>query len=252
MIAVQFLTTIPIPGNPVREDKDLGRSMLFYPIVGLLIGAITAALYRLVSHLFTPAVSLTIVYVAAIVLTGGLHIEGFADMCDGFYAGKDKAGILSIMKDSHIGTMAVLGVFCLLLLKISLLFSLLLKDALIPAFLLVPAISRWIMAVAAAFYPYARAEGGTARPFIEHAGGVEVLLSSFFILSISYFILNASGVLISLATLAIAGIFMIWVKRKIGGVTGDILGGLNEISEVSALLLFNIVFGIHKTGAFLS
>ena len=248
MIAVQFLTTLPIHGNHVREDKDLGRSMMFYPIVGLFMGAITLAIYKLVSYFFLSSVSLVIATIASIVLTGGLHIDGFADMCDGFYAGQDKTGILTIMKDSHIGTMAVIGVFCLLLLKLSLLASLLSRGKLMVAFLIVPSISRWVMTVVAASYPYARAEGGTAKPFVQNAGPTEISLSSVFILIISYFLAGPAGILISFLTVGIALLIMIWVKRKIGGITGDVLGGMNEISEVSALLILNLAYPILRTG----
>src|SRR4051794_18042409 len=95
MIAIQFLTAIPISGNYVKEDQDLGRSMSFYPLAGLLIGALTFGFFRLASYAFTPAISMVLAFVGGTVLTGGLHIDGFADMCDGFYAGKDKEGILS-------------------------------------------------------------------------------------------------------------------------------------------------------------
>lgn len=247
VLAIQFLTTIPIPGNYVKDEKDLGRSVLFYPIVGLLIGLETLGLYRLASRVFMPVVSMVIAYVGNIMLTGGLHIDGFGDMCDGFYAGKDKQGILAIMKDSHIGTMAVLGIFCLLILKLSLLYSVLPKDILAQTILVIPAISRWVISVAAGIYHYAREEGGTAKPFVENVGRREIIISSFLISLISFIILGPAGILLSISTLAIALIFMRWVKNKIGGITGDILGGLNEISEVCSLVMLNLGFPLIKT-----
>ncbi len=245
--AIQFLTIIPIRGNYVRDEKDLGRSMLFYPIVGLLIGLATLGLYRLASYVFMPIVGMVIAFVGNLVLTGGLHLDGFADMCDGFYAGKDKQGILTIMKDSHIGTMAVLGIFCLLILKLSFFYSLFPKGLLAEAILVIPAISRWVMSVAAGIYPYARAEGGTAKPFVENVGRREIIISSFLIAIISFAILGPAGILLSMATLAVALVFMRWVKSKIGGITGDVLGGLNEISEVCSLFILNLAFPLGKT-----
>jgi len=238
MIAVQFLTALPIPRNYVGEESDLSRSMIFYPMVGLLLGTLTMVSYWLASHLFVPSVSLVIAYVISILLTGGLHIDGFADMCDGFYAGKDKSEILTVMKDSHIGTMAVIGVFCLLLLKLSMLFSLFLKDHLTQAFLVVPLISRGMMTVAASLYPYARTEG-TAKLFIENIGRMEMAGASLCVLIFSYLIVGTAGIYISLATFAVVFLFLQWVKSKIGGITGDILGSVNEISELSALGMLN-------------
>lgn len=246
--AVQFLTILPIRGNYVREDEDLARSMIFYPVVGLLIGLTCVAFYHLSSRIFTPAISLVIAYIFGIIFTGGLHLDGFADMCDGFYAGKDKSEILSIMKDSHIGTMAVLGLFCLLSLKLSLLFSILLRGQLIETLLVVPAISRWVMTMSAVLYPYARMEGGTGKPFVENIGIKEAIISSLFISIISYLVVGTSGIVVSIATLGVALIFMQWVKKKIGGITGDILGGLNEISEISALFLLQLSFAIVRKG----
>lgn len=222
--------------------------MMFYPVVGLLLGLLTLGLYKFASHAFTPAMSLTLAFVLGILLTGGLHIDGFADMCDGFYAGKDKAGILAVMKDSHVGTMAVIGVFCLLTLKLSLLFSIFLKGGLSQAFLLTPSISRWVMTVMAASFPYARPEGGTAKPFVESAGKFEVAVASILMMAIAYFFAGTPGILTALFTLVSAFIFMRWVKEKIGGITGDVLGGLNEISEVTALLIFNLAYQTPKAG----
>lgn len=237
MVALQTLTAIPVPGNYVKEEKDLGRSMAFYPLAGLLIGLLTLAVFRLSSLIFTPALSLILAFVANILFTGGLHLDGFGDMCDGFYAGKDKKGILAIMKDSHVGTMAVLGIFCLLILKLALWFSLLQKNILEESLLIIPSVSRWVMSVAAGIFPYARAEGGTAKPFVENVRPREILLSSFLMFAVSFGILRLPGILIPVSTLAAALLFMQWVKRRIGGITGDVLGGLNEISEVSALLI---------------
>lgn len=169
-------------------------------------------------------------------------MDGFADMCDGFYAGKDKSEILTIMKEPHLGAMAVLAICSLFLLKLSLLFSLLLKEKLVIGFLTVPAISRWVMTISTSLYPYARAEGGTAKPFVENVGFREVLVSSLLLTLIVYRISALEGIIVSIFTLGFALIFMQWVKKKIGGITGDILGGLNEISEVSALFLFNCAF----------
>ena len=238
-LAVQFLTILPVPAE-VREENDLARSMIFYPLVGLIIGGITVLVYQSALHFFNWPLSLVIAFISTILLTGGLHIDGFADMCDGFYAGKDKAQILTIMKDSHIGTMAVLGIFCLLLFKLALLAALLRKEKLILAFLIVPSISRWVMTVLAGRYPYARIEGGTAKSFVENAGSTEILFATLIILAIAFFLAGFGGVLLCLMALAAAALFMQRVNRKIDGITGDVLGGMNEIAEITALLVLNL------------
>jgi adenosylcobinamide-GDP ribazoletransferase len=235
--AVQFLTVIPIRGDSALEEKDLARSMIFYPLVGLMLGSLMLLVYRLGLNFLPPAVSLVLAYVCGIAATGGLHLDGFADLCDSFYAGKDRTQILAIMKDSHVGAMAVLGLVCLLMVKLALLFSLLWKQKLPLAFLLVPAVSRWVMVIAASFTPYARTEGGTAQPFVQNAGWIEALLASVLGAVIFFAVYKLPGILISAAVLAAVFIVLQWIKSKINGITGDVLGGLNEISEVLVLLL---------------
>jgi adenosylcobinamide-GDP ribazoletransferase len=245
--SLQFLTTIPIPGNYVKGENDLAHSMAFYPVVGLILGLISVLLYRVSGLCFIPTVSLVITFILSIILTGGLHIDGFADMCDGFYVGKNKTEILTIMKDSHIGTMAVIGIFCLLILKLSLLYSLLQKEKLLIGLILVPTVSRWIMAVIASSYPYARSEG-TAKPFVQNAGIKEIFFSSLFAAIISFAIYGWVGILIAMVTLLFSFIIAHWVQSQIGGVTGDILGGLNEMAEIAALLLLQYSFPIVQKG----
>ena len=240
LIALQFLTILPLKKNYLEEEKDLAGSMIFYPLVGLLIGLLTLWIYRFSERFFIPSISLIFAFIAGIIFTGALHLDGFADCCDGFYAGKNKEEILKIMKDSRIGTMAVVGLFCLLLLKFSLYFSLLFKDQLKDAFLIVPVISRWLMTVSASLYPYAREEG-TAALFLKYIGKKELFFSSLLLSVIIAPVLGFNGITVAAFSFSAVWFFLQLVKRKIGGLTGDILGAVNELAEITALFVFQFI-----------
>src|SRR5918996_5870537 len=120
-LAFQFLTILPWPRVEVRYPEDLGGSMAFYPIVGAALGSVMVGVYVVGLEVFPDGVLRPALVVLLIILTGGLHLDGFADVCDGFYAGQTKADVLRIMKDPHLGSMAVVGIISVLLIKVVLL-----------------------------------------------------------------------------------------------------------------------------------
>ncbi len=244
--AVRFLTIFPLGKSVEYTGKDLARSMSFYPVVGTFIGGVSLGCFYMASQFVAPVQATVFAFIFGIIVTGALHLDGFADTCDGFYAGKTKKEILEIMKDSHIGTMAVVGLFCLLILKLSLLLSLLSRGVLTQALLLTPALGRWVMVVATSLYPYARSQEGTAKPFIEEISWKEVTVASLFLFILAYFQMRQSGILVVLSVL-IVGIFILrWMSKKVDGITGDILGALNEVSEVACLILMHWIIPIPK------
>src|SRR5262245_9225642 len=100
-LAFQFLTILPWPRLQVRYPEDLGGSIAYYPIVGAVLGSVMVGVYAIGSTVFPDGTLRPALVVVLILLTGGLHLDGFADVCDGFYAGKTKAETLRIMKDPH-------------------------------------------------------------------------------------------------------------------------------------------------------
>ncbi len=120
--AVRFLTILPIPEG--EGKSDLARAMFFFPLVGFLIGILSLALTQAFSlHVFIRLEALGLV-TFPILLAGGLHLDGFADSCDGFFAGKNREQIFQIMRDSRIGVWGALGILLLLFWKWELLASL--------------------------------------------------------------------------------------------------------------------------------
>src|SRR3990167_5989446 len=110
LIALQFLTRIPVKIKDKTEDRDYGYSMAWFPTVGLILGLILALVFKLAIVLFNPAIAVVLAITAYMFLTGALHIDGLSDACDGLYGGKgDKIKTLEIMKDSRIGTIGALA-----------------------------------------------------------------------------------------------------------------------------------------------
>ena len=182
-----------------------------------------------------------ILLAAWVAISGGLHLDGFIDCCDGLLVAKPPEQRLEIMKDSRVGAFGVVGAICLLLVKFSALVALPPEERL-GWLLVVPALSRWVMVWAAWRYPTARPDGfavwfrqGLGPPHLA-AAGITALAAALLI-----------GWLAGLVSFAVvwlfAMLFALWVRRRIPGLTGDAYGALNELAEVLGLLVAIVVTG---------
>jgi len=236
-LAFQFLTILPWPRVQVRHTEDLGGSMAFYPLVGAVLGSVMVGAYFVGSEVFPDSVLRPALVVLLIILTGGLHLDGFADVCDGFYAGKSKADALRIMKDPHLGTMAVVGIIAVLMLKVVLL-SHLPAVLLCSALLIFPAIGRCGMVWGMWMAPYARPEGGTGEAFFRTLGRRQVWIATTLLgVWAALFAGWSAFILLGLAAGA-TRLFVGYCNRRIGGMTGDTLGALDELLEILTLALY--------------
>lgn len=236
-LAFQFLTILPWPQRLLRRPEDLGGSMAFYPVVGAVLGGLLVGVYLLGITVFPDAVLRPALILLLVLLTGGLHLDGVADVCDGFYAGATQADVLRIMKDPHVGAMAVVGIVSVVLLKVLLLSHL--PTTMLPSALLVfPVLSRGGLVWGTWLAPYARAEGGTGSAFFQtlhrrHVWGATVFLWVWVALWAGW----SALALIGLAA-AGTGVFISYCRRRIGGMTGDTLGALNEGLEILVLAAY--------------
>jgi adenosylcobinamide-GDP ribazoletransferase len=237
-VALQFLTVWPVSIRSPLTPADLGGSLRYFPLVGLLLGLALAGATLLLGFLPRPVVAVLLL-ILSIALTGGLHLDGFADTCDGLAGLRPREKVLEIMRDSRVGVMGVTGVFCLLALKGVLLAS-------VPAqilwrlLILMTVFSRWSQVLVCCTSRYARAEG-KARFFVEYAGRNDLPAASVVAAVAILFLLHWRVLLVlSLSVLPLV-LFLMYVKRRIGGVTGDIIGAANEITEV-AVLFFGLIY----------
>lgn len=236
-IALQFLTILPFRIKSEIKEENFGRSLLYFPIVGALIGILLALILFVFSFLPYPVLSI-LVLIILVIITGGIHLDGFADTCDGFYGSRPKKKILEIMRDSHTGVMGVIGIVCLLLLKFSIFISIPF-EVLWRALILMSIFSRWAQVLTCFLSKYVRKEG-KAKYFIEYAGKKEVFIGTIFTLVSFLLLMEINGLILFFISLLPVFLFLNYVKRKIGGMTGDTIGATSEIAEVS-LLFFLVV-----------
>ena len=239
LLAFQFLTIFPIRIARAVRDADLVRSMRWYPLVGAMLGGLSAGVFYVTQQLFSPGVSGVAAIMSLVVLSGALHLDGFADMCDGFYGGESRDRVLAIMKDSRSGAMAIIGIFSLLAMKIALLGNLEVSRA-ERALVLAPAVGRWAMVWLCATSAYARSEGGTASAYIGHVDKKILLIATLLCVGIAYFLFQTKGLLVMTVSVVFAWAFRYYVQERIGGMTGDTLGACSECVEVLVLAAFSI------------
>ena len=160
--ALGFLTVYPLRASDAWTPETLGSSMVYYPLVGTFIGLTLWGLAVLLGVLFPPSIVSALLLVGSLLVTGGLHMDGLADLIDGLSGSYNRADALRIFKDPHVGSMAVAGVVLIVLIKYACL-NALSPAALCPALVLMGTLSRYTMVQLACFSPYARATGGMGR-----------------------------------------------------------------------------------------
>lgn len=242
LIALQFLTILPFDIKGKIEEEDFSRSLIYFPIVGFLLGLFLASV-AYISAFLPPLVISILILVAWTLITGGIHLDGFADTCDGFYGNRSKEDILKIMRDSRIGTMGAAGVVMLLLFKFAVLSSIRSQD-LWKVLIMTAVFARWSQVFACSISKYARDEG-KAKYFIEYAKKTDMFIGALFILILNWFLMGIKGAILFALLVAAIFLFIQCVKRKIGGMTGDTIGATNEITEVAALL-FSLILLNYK------
>ena len=193
--------------------------------------------YSIGAAVFPDDVLRPMLVVLLVILTGGLHLDGFADVCDGFYAGRTNADALRIMKDPHLGSMAVIGVISVLMMKVVLL-SALPAAMLSSALLIFPAIGRGGMVWGMWMAPYARPEGGTGETFFRTLAGRHVWMATMLLSAWALLFAGWPAVIVLLFAASATKIFVGYCGRRIGGMTGDTLGALNELLELLTLVLY--------------
>ena len=180
--ALRFLTILPLPRWRESGQADVGPSLVYFPVVGLIIGLFLAGLSRVLLMVLPPPITHLLVLIALVLITGALHLDGLADTCDGL-AGHTVEDRWRIMRDSHTGSFGVAGIVCLLLLKYVSLNNVP-AQWLVPALVLMPMAGRWAMVYAISLYPYARPTG-LGRVFKQQANGKNLIIATVFVLAVA-------------------------------------------------------------------
>ncbi len=244
-LALRFLTRLPLPAGPAPIDPATAApaAAAWFPLAGAVVGVVTAAVYALAARWFGPLASSTLAVLAGVLVTGAFHLDGLADTADGLACGGGRDKRLAVMRDPRVGTMGALAAGASLLLKVAFL-SEMEPDAAAFTLVLAPVMGRWGMVLAMPRHPYAREEPGLGRAFAEGTGPRQVLAAT------------AQVVLVLAAQVALAGpaptavmraaaaaglaagaarLVAVFLARRLGGLTGDTYGAINEVVEVAIL-----------------
>lgn len=243
ILLFRFMTRLPIGFEPKFDSDELGKGMRFFPVVGMIIGLILfGAFWGLNYFIYSPMVMAVLLVIVEVVLTGGLHLDGLADTFDGIFSYRSKQKMLDIMKDSRLGTNGGLVLILYFMLKVALLVEASVASPVVmPIMLLLsPVIARLNSVVNCGSAPYARATG-MGKTFVDHTDGVAVgiatVLTVAFVGGAAYLFAIPYTILIIIPVVMVLGfLYAKLMTRKIGGITGDTLGAIVEISEIITML----------------
>ena len=234
LVAIQFLTRLPVPGNLSTSEEELGRASAFFPLVGIIVGGGAAAVFLLAQYVFPLSTCVLLAIIFSALITSGFHEDGLADTFDGFGGGWTKDRVLEIMRDSRIGTYGTLALIFLVLGKYNFLSSL--PPRQIWRWLIVAhTASRWTILPLSAALPYARAEG-QGKLVAKQIGPSALFIGSVTLL-LACLLLSWQAALAALfVTVLVTFLCGLYFHVRLQGVTGDCLGAANQLSEVTLYL----------------
>ncbi len=234
ILAVRFLTIVPVPGREATGAGALGRAAWCFPAVGVGLGACLVAADHLFAFVFPPLLETVLLISLWKVLTGGIHLDGLADVLDGL-AGLDAERRVAIMRDSRIGVFGATGlVLCLLIATGAL--GALPAGRHAGALLLAPAVGRLAPVLIGPLFPAATPGQGAGAAFLEGLSpwAAPVCVAGSWILA-AVLLGPWGGLVLSLA-LASVLLWAAWLASRFGGVTGDVLGSSVELGELATLV----------------
>jgi len=241
--ALRFLTVIPIPWRREVSPEELGRSAIYFPLVGLVLGLFLVGWHWLLGLFFPRAVADVLVMVTLVILTGALHLDGFIDTFDGIAGHKSAEDRWRVMHDSRAGGIGVVAVACLLLVKYVSLYNL--PDSLLGmALVLMPVLGRWAMTYTIFAYPYARPTGLGAS-FKHGTGWLRLTIATIITFVVVVVLRQVTGLAVMLGIWIIVVAMAAFFNRKFSGLTGDTYGAINELAEVFVLIL---ILGLNRLG----
>lgn len=242
LIALQFLTRIPVGNDLKATDEDFAKGIVYFPIVGLIIGAFNLTILVTASRVLGGVFPVICCLLAGTGITGGLHVDGLADTCDGIFSARDREKMLEIMRDSRIGTNGTIAILFDYLLRMSLL-SMMTGKVLYGAVLLSPAAARTLMVLLIKTSTYARSGPGLGGLYLEKQTMRDTVLAA----AIGFMIILGFGQVWGIIALGLSAVicflYRCFIYSKLQGMTGDTLGAANELLEVSFILIAAVMAG---------
>lgn len=257
LIAVTFLTRLPFPAPNEVTHEEFTNSQRYYPLIGFLIGLFLFFTALILRHYYSPLVVAALILIEELLLTGGLHMDGFMDSMDALWSARTPERMLEIMKDSRVGSFGALSAIAVLLLKFSLLaelfqtapsfYNLFNSTALYSPFfsgirsylplLIMPMLARWTFLIGVIFFPYAR-KSGLGQGFHEDLcqRPWNFIFEGICCLFLAIYFLHWAGLGGFLFSFLLLFYFMRKAANLLGGLTGDLYGAGIELSELLFLL----------------
>jgi adenosylcobinamide-GDP ribazoletransferase len=246
LLMIQLFTKFPIRKEIDFHQETFSKGVVYFSVIGLLIGGVAAAAAYLLNTTFNMETAALGMMFTVMALTGALHLDGLADTMDGILSARKREQMLVIMKDSRIGTHGVLALVMTLALKYVFLLQV---DPQVFHFMVLalPIVGRSTMGILLFGTRYAREEG-LGNLFIGKTRPVDSLITGSLGLLMIFTVLGLKGILAFLLVIATMRLFRFHVERLLGGITGDVLGAVNELSE---LLFIPMYLLIEKGGSLL-
>lgn len=230
--ALRFLTLLPLPGKPADTEREIAAAIPWFPVAGLIIGALLLPVGWLAGFGWGEHVRAALLVVVWAAITAGLHLDGLSDTFDAVLSWRSRERKLEIMKDSRIGAMGAIALVAVLLLKYACLYDA--GTMWWQSLLLAPMWGRWADIYGIYWFPSAR-EGGMGRTFQAHVRRRDFVVTTATALILAALVGQWHGVIAGVLVWGCSHLLAYWWTRDLGGLTGDTYGALNEIGEVVVL-----------------
>lgn len=245
LLAFKFMTRIPVPMIGEATERDFAAASMFYPVTSFAIGAWMLLVYGLTLFIKLKIFSAFTAVFAGYLITGALHLDGFADCCDAFFSRKPKDDILRILKDSRMGTFGVLGILFDVGIKILLIYALAMqpKANMVFVLLCMPIAGKLPLIIAPALAKYARPEG-TGKSMIENIKPMHILVCIILCSGMLAIFFGKDAAILVPILLFLGVITAERCTKRIGGITGDVLGAANEMGEMLFLFALLVIYAV--------
>jgi adenosylcobinamide-GDP ribazoletransferase len=230
--SVMFFSRMPVPFKYHITDSHFHHAARYLPWIGFIVSLIGGLVMYYTSRILPISMAVLLGMLVNILLTGGLHEDGLADACDGFGGGYNKSSILSIMKDSHIGTYGVIGLILAFLFRFAALAEMP-RYFMALFFISANVISRFTLVTIMYKYPYARKnESSKAISVIGDYTLVDLIIAAIPVLILFWVIGSYTALLVLIPVWLTKWLLAVYFNKKIEGYTGDCLGAMQQITEI--------------------
>jgi adenosylcobinamide-GDP ribazoletransferase len=239
LVALKYLTTIPVPFHRELSPRDLGDSSLFFSLVGLLIGLFLAALGWLLRIIFPGMLVDVLVIGALVAVSGARQLDGIAHTADSLVVGASRETRLEIMADRRVGSFGIIAVATLLLLKYVALDSLP-QGLWLPTLVYMPVLGRWAMVYAIFFFRSALPSSQDGD-FKQGTRWYSLLLATIIAIAVTFALARLPGLMVMAGVLIVATILGLYFRQRFGGLTVAAYGAVCEFAELAVLVIVSLL-----------